>query len=347
MCTELKIRAFNAVLPPEFIRQTEINEKAMMAAKTFIMNLIKQTSQYVVNKQPKELDAFPADRLCQGRVINLPELFENPEICNELTDLAVKIDAKEPIALLEVSKNVHYLMDCRILTITKAIKEILPNGIRMSKTEHRQLTSLSPDLSGQVCDKITQHACSRISKETIERLQEYGRRMQVSNLHQRMLDYTVVFNLPNYLPKTFGCGFFTAHLALLCSLQKKTPVAIRTIVPEGLSHLLCFRAHETDFEFQEPVQLEKTGYVAVFQAVVPSQDALLAKIKEIGLIELILRFSAQDTPYEHTSTLDSVKDPEGRAMLEEYRRKAAESGCDEKLFRIHHMYVNTFQEEVK
>jgi hypothetical protein len=237
-------------------------------------------------------------------------------------------------------------MDCKILTITKAIKEILPNGIRMSKTDHRQLTSLSQDLSGQVCDKITQNACMRISKETIERLQEYGRRMQVSSLHQRMLDYTVVFNLPNFLPKTFGCGFFTAQLALHCLLQRKMLVAIRTIVAEGPSHLLFFRAHETDFEFQELDQLEKTGYVAVFQAVVPSQDALLAKIKEIGLIELILRFSAQDTPYEHTSTIESVKDPEGRAMLEVYRRKAAESGCDEKLFRIHHMYCNTIQEEV-
>ncbi len=343
MCTQVKIRAFDAVLPPEFIKQTEKNEKAMKAAKMFVINLIKETSQYVENKQPKGLDAFPADRLCQGRVTILPELIENPEVCRELKELV----HSQEMTTLEVSKEVHYLMDCRILTITKAIKEILPNGIRMSKTEHRQLTSLSKDLSGLVCDKITQNACMRISKETIERLQEYGRRMQVSSLHQRMLDYTVVFNLPNYLPKTFGCGFFTAQLALLCSLQRKTLVAIRTIVVEGPSHLLFFRGHETDFEFQEPGQLEKTGYVAVFQAVVPSQDALLAKIKEIGLIELILRFSAQDTPYEHTSTLESVKDPEGRAMLEEYRRKAAESGCDEKLFRIHHMYVNTIQEEVK
>ena len=366
MCTQVKIRVIDAVLPPEFIKQTEKNEKVMMAAATFVVNLIKETLQYVGNKQPKGFDAFPGDRLCQGRVVILSELFEKPDVCKELENLAERIKVKVEIlkersqkqncscssffenelASLAISKDVHYLMDCRILMITRAVKSIEPNGIRLAKTEHRQLTSLSKEISGTVCDKITQNACTRVSKETMERLQEYGRRMNASELHQRMLDQVVVFNPPNLLPKTFGCGFFTVHLALHCLLQRKTPLAIKTTVPEGPSHLIFFKAQENDFEFQDPGLFAKTSYVAILQAVVPSQESLLAKIKEIGFIELVLRYSAQDTPFEHTSSLESVKDLEARTLIEEYRKKAAESGCNKELMQIHHMYSSTIQEEV-
>ncbi len=345
MCTQVKIRAIDAVLPPELIKQTEKNEKVMMAAAAFVINLIKETIQYF--EKPKEFDAFPGDRICHGRVVILPELFENPDVCQELKDLAEKIKQSQVcLSSLEISKDVHYLMDCRILMITRAVKSIEPSGIRLAKTEHRQLTSLSKNLSGQNCDKITQNTCTRVSKETMERLQEYGRRMQVSELHQRMLDQVVVFNPPNLLPKTFGCGFFTVHLALHCLLQRKTPLAIKTTVPEGPSSLIFFKAQENDFELQEAPQLEKTSYMAILQAVVPSQEALLAKIKAIGFIELVLQYSAQDTPFEHTSTLDSVKDLEARTLIEEYRAKAAQSGCKEELMKIHHMYPSTIQDEV-
>lgn len=346
MCTQVKIRAFNAVLPLELIKQTETNKKTKIAAEEFIVNLIKETIQYVTSKKPKELDAFPGDRLCQGRVTILPELFENPEICKELENLAEKIEAKEPIALLDVSRDVQYLMECRLLMITRAVASIEPSGISRAKTEHRQLASLSKGLSNHIFEKIAFDTCSRISKETMERLQDYGRRMNVPELYQRMLDTVVVFNLPKMPPRTFGCGFFTVHLALHCLLARKTPLAIKTTVSEGPSHLIFFEAKENDFECQDQGQFAKTSYVTIFQAVVPSQESLLAKIKEIGFIELVLRQSALETPFEHTSTLDSVKDPEGRTLIEEYRKKAAESGCDESLLKIHHMYPSTIQEEV-
>jgi hypothetical protein len=344
MCTQVKIRAFNAVLPPELIKQTKNNEKTKIAAEEFVVSLIKETIRYVAKKEPKGLDAFPGDRLCQGRVTILPELFENPAVCKELEDLAIKIEAKNEIALLEISKDVHYLMDCRILMITRAVASTEPSGISRAKTEHRQLASLSKGFSNHIFEKIAFDTCSRISKETMERLQDLGRRMKVPELHQRMLDTVVVFNLPKMPPRTFGCGFFTVHLALHCLLARKTPLAIKTTVPQGPSHLLFFEAKENDFEFQEAPQFEKTSYVTIVQAVVPSQEALLAKIKEIGFIELVLRQSALETPFEHTSTLDSVKDLEGRTLIEEYIEKA--SGCDERLLKIHHMYPSTIQEEV-
>lgn len=346
MCTQVKIRAIDAVLPPELIEKIETNEKTKIAAETFVVNLIKETIRYVENKQPKAMDAFPGDRLCQGRVTILPELFENPEVGKELKDLAEKIESKNEIALLEISKDVHYLMDCRLLMITRAVKSIEPNGIRLAKTEHRQLASLSKGLSNLTFEKITHDTCTRVSKETMHRLQGYGRRMKVPELHQRMLDQVVVFNLPNMPPRTFGCGFFTVHLALHSLLARKTPLAIKTTVPEGPSSLIFFEAKERDFECQNQEQFAKMSYVTIFQAVVPSQESLLAKIKEIGFIELVLRQSALETPFEHSSTLDSVKDLEGRTLIEEYIGKAKASGCDERLLKIHHMYLSTIQEEI-
>ncbi len=349
MCTQVKIRALDAVLPPDLIKQTEMNKKTMKAAATFVVNLIDETICHAANKLPHGLDAFPGDRLCQARLMILPELFEKPEVCKELQELSekIKVGLGKEIATLEISPDVNYLMNCRLLKITRTVKSIEPSGILLSKTDHRQLASLSNELTGKACEKITQHACTRISKETMERLQEYGRRMRVTELHQRMLDHVVVFSPPNFPPRSFGCQFFTVHLALHCLSQRKNPLAIKTIVPEGPSRLIFFKAQENDFEFQEAPQLEKTSYVAIFQAVVPSEKALVAKVKEIGFVELILRYSAQETPFEHTSSLSDVKDLEARTLIEEYRKKAAESGCDEKLIRIHHLYSSTIQEEVK
>lgn len=347
MCTQVKIRAFDAVLPPELIKQTETNEKTMTAAATFVVNLIDETIRHVQSRLPHGLDAFPGDRLCQARLIILPELLEKPEVCKELQTLSERIKVEKGIASLEISPDVNYLMNCRLLKITRTVKSIEPSGILLSKTDHKQLATLSKELTGKAFEKITQNACTRVSKETLERLQEYGRRMRVTELHQRMLDHVVVFSPPNFPPRSFGCQFFTVKLALLRLLEQKNPLAIKTIVPEGASQFIFFKAQGNDFMFQEAPQLEKRSYVAIFQAVVPSEKALVAKVQEIGFVELILRYSAQETPFEHTSSLDSVKELEARTLIEEYRKKAAESGCDEKLMRIHHLYSSTIQEEVK
>jgi hypothetical protein len=375
MCTQVKIRAVDAVLPSELIRQAQANEKTMMAAAILVVNLIGETISFVEQKQPKGLDAYPGDRICQGRVIILPELFEKPEVCQELQLLAEKIKAQQQvlkkrkqlqncspaeffekeIASLEISNDVHYLMDCRLLMVTRATHYIEPSGIVQSRADHGNLSKLSPDIDrverfgSNFREQITQNACMRVSAQTMARLQETSRRMKIPELLQRMVGEVVVYKPENFPPKSFGCQFFTMQLALTHLLERKMALAIRKIVPSDKPHsFIFFKAAEKDFELNE--QLPKTSYVAIFHAVVPSEENLIAKIKEIGFIELTLRYAAQENPFQHTSSIDDVKDPEARRVLEEYREKAAKSGClkgSHPLLLLHHVYCNTIQEEVK
>jgi hypothetical protein len=377
MCTQIKVRAIDALLPPELIKYIEDDEKTMMAAATLVVNLMQETIQYVEKKIPKGLDAFPGDRLCQGRLIILPELFEKPEVCQEMKQLAEMIKAKlqilierrknqncscssffeKEIATLEISEDVRYLMDCRLLMITRATKLVEPSGVIHTMTDHGNLTKLSPKIQlierkpSRFRELITLNACMRVSAESMVRLQDYSRGMNVPPLLQRMIGQVVVLKPDGYPPRTFGCQFFTVHLALCRLLEQKTPVAIRTIVPAGKLHsCIFFKPKENAFEFQsldEARQLPKSSYVAIFHAVVPSEDNLIAKVHEIGFIELILRYAAQEVPFEHRSSHDDVKDAEARQLLEEYRDKAAKSGCNHELLRLHHLYSTTIQEEVK
>ncbi|HEX2578977.1 MAG TPA: hypothetical protein VHK67_01055 [Rhabdochlamydiaceae bacterium] len=345
MCTKVKIRAFNAILPAELIQRTATDKKTLMGAATFVANLIEDTNRTMQDRLLKGFDAFPGDRLCHARVMILSDLFDKPDVCTELQALIKNTQAE--MVNLEISSDVSYLISCRLLKITRAVKSIEPSGIVLAKTDHKQLATLSKELSGMVLDKITRYACTKMSKETMERLQEYGRRMQVAPPYQRMLDHVVVATYGGFAPRTFGCQFFTVKLAMMHLLEKSRLLTIKTIVPEGPSQLFFFMPQKTDFVFEKAPQLEKTAFVTIFQAVVPSEKAVIEKIQEIGFIELILRYSAQLNPFEHTSTLDDIKDLDGRAVIEEYRKKAAESGCDEKLMQIHHLYCNTIQEEVK
>lgn len=380
MCTQVKIRAVDAVLPLELIRQTQANEKSMMAVAALVVNLIGEMISFVEQKQPKGLDAYPGDRICQGRVIILPELFEKPEVCQELKLLAEKIKVKlqalkerkrmqncspaeffeKEIAPLEISKDAHYLLDCRLLMVTRATQYTESSGIVQSRADHGNLSKLSPDidrverLGSNFREQITQNACTRVSAQTMVRLQEYSHRMKIPALLQRMVDQVVVYKPENFPPKSFGCQFFTMQLALYHLLERKTALAIRKIVPSGKPHgFIFFKATEKDFELQDlnkAEHLPKTSYAAIFHAVVPSEENLIAKIKEIGFIELILRYAAQENPFQHSSSIDDVKDPEARRTLEEYRERAAKSGClkgPHPLLLLHHVYCNTIQEEVK
>src|ERR1700733_11856800 len=301
MSTEVKIRAMDDVLPTALITRMKNDEKAMMAAATLVFNLTLETIHYVGNKLPKRLDAYPGDLNCQGRVTLLPELVEKKEVCQELRGLAEKIKVKmqvlkdrrreqncscsefyeKEIATLEVSSDVRYLMDCRLLTITRATQYVKPNGMIMSMTDHGRLSVLSPKfheienrtLGNNFREQITQNVSTRISAETMVRLQDLSRRRKIPEQLQRMISQVVVFKPENYPPKTFGCSCFTLQLALLELLEKKISLAIKTIVTKGEEpRLIFFKAQENDFEFQElneARQLPKTVFVAICLAVVP------------------------------------------------------------------------------
>lgn len=381
MCTQLQRKVVDALLPLQLIEQIRTlkdHEKMMMAVATLVVNLMDQMMNYIQTRQPKRFDAFPGDRICQARLIALPDLFDKPGVCLELKQLKEQVTARlealrqrkrsqdcssavffeKQIASLEISRDVLYLLDCRLLMVTRATQKVDPNGIVFSRADYGNLSTLSPTIDlidnklGQnFREQIMNNACSRVSAESMIRLQEYGRKMKIPPLLQKMCDVVRVYQSDiKYPAKTFGCQFFTMQLALYHLLDRKAPVAIKTIVPkDNVPRFIFFKAGETDFQLH-PETILKPSFIAIFHAVVSSEDKLVSKIKEIGFIELVLRYAAQEDPFEHGSRLEDVKDPEGRAVLEEYKKKAAESGCLKgpgQLLLLHHLYCNTFQDEVK
>ena len=75
-----------------------------------------------------------------------------------------------------------------------------------------------------------------------------------------------------------------------------------------------------------------------------------AKVQEIGFSRLILVCTAQEEPYEHGSTLDSVTDPEARAEIESHIKMASEIDCvkdKNPLLLMDHIFCNSLQEELK
>lgn len=376
---QVKFRATDYLLPPALIDLAKTNEKAMTVTATLVLNLFKQVIQIVQRNQPPNLDAFPGDRQCHDRnLLILPDLLENPEILEELKALEVKITAaltalnrrsgkqvtssldffEKEIASLTISRDVRFLMDCRLLMVTRQPQPAQPSGRVISKSEPGNLTQLSKKfheienrgIGNNFREQITQRASTRISAETVVRRQEYSRRMIIPELLKSMIEEFVIFKPDNYPPKSFGCQFFTLQLALYRLLEKNTPLAIKTIVPKGDPHLIFFKAGQNDFEFQnliEVAQLPKTSYVGIIEAIVPSEENLLTKIEKIGFIELLLRYAAQEPPYQPGTRSEDVKNPQGRQMLEAYRETAADSGCNEELLFFHHVYLNTLQDEIK
>jgi hypothetical protein len=157
---------------------------------------------------------------------------------------------EKEIAALTISSDVRYLMDCRLLMITRQLQPPEPSGRRISKSEPANLTKLSKKFQDIVENKqpgknfleqITQNASTRISAETVERMQEYSRKMKIPPLLRDMIEEFVIFKPDGYPPKSFGCQLFTLQLALCHLLEKKTPIAIKTIVPKGDRQLIFLK----------------------------------------------------------------------------------------------------------
>jgi hypothetical protein len=60
----------------------------------------------------------------------------------------------------------------------------------------------------------------------------------------------------------------------------------------------------------------------IIEAIVPSEENLKIKIKEIGFIELMMRYAAEEPPFQPGSRLEDVKNLQGRQMLADYRKKS-------------------------
>ncbi|HUD01915.1 MAG TPA: hypothetical protein VMR37_06275, partial [Rhabdochlamydiaceae bacterium] len=169
MCTQIEIRGVQTLLPCSLIRhiretkpQTEpalqALDKQMTTAATLVVNLILDLAKRIRQNKLKELDCNAGDAGCQMRATVIPGLLSSPAVLEEL--IRLEIIAKEVSAVLQIrrslkcsyiqllfenptagffdkhilqrlsfSKEVCYLLDCRMLKVTRIVDHIEPNGI--------------------------------------------------------------------------------------------------------------------------------------------------------------------------------------------------------------------------
>jgi hypothetical protein len=379
----MSIRVIDTILRPELIKSLQApeedesksqHEKRMVSVATLIVNLMKDTIIKIQKHQIRELDANPGDLGCQKRALHLRKILMQPAVLAELKELDKSIKAldalmqtrrtrpgadptavffEKHIAPIQVSPEMMYLLECRLLTVTKVKDHVEPTGVVVTKLDYGVLRNLSSNLDCikyGLREKIISEAAVRMSEKSIALLQEEGKMRTISPLLERMLN-TVRQNKPShpYKPKSFGCILYEMQMILIILREQQALIAIKTVVPKGKPQMIFLRppAPGEDFRVVDIAALPKTELVVVFEGVVQeglSLQELGARVEQIGFTRLILACSAMAAPFEHGSTLEDVDDLEARAEIAAHRSIAREIGP---LIELDHIFCNSIQEELK
>lgn len=264
------------------------------------------------------------------------------------------------IAPIEVSSEMMYLLECRLLTVTKVKDHVEPTGVIVTKLDYGMLKKLSSSVNcikWGIREQIVCNAAVRMSEKSIAMLQEEGKLRNISPLLERMLmtvrqNKVVVVEdkvqIP-YTPKSFGCILYEMQLILTILREQQALIAIKTVVSKGKPQMLYLRplAPGEEFRLVDIAAIPKTELVVVFEGVVHdglSLQELGARIEQIGCTRLILACTSTAVPFEHGTTLEDVADLEARAEIASYRAIAREIGP---LIELDHVYCNSIKEELK
>jgi hypothetical protein len=394
MSIHLQIRVVDALLPPQLLERIlrpappvfqEDQERTMAAVATLIVKLVLETGDSIQKRAIKLLDANPGDKGCQLRAVLLKNFILSPTIADEVVSLKTRIStvqkalqvrcsilgsSKSPqgtaaqffehhLYPLMASKEVIYLLSCRLLTVVKTPSHVEANGVIVTKTSIDLLSKLSPKISSiedrtHFREEIVCNAAVKVSVDSLAFIQQESRKLKVSPLLHRMLS-VVRQNKPqgNYKPKSFGCQVSEMQMVLTLLREQEAFIAIKTIVKQGNPQHLFLKPSSPGQEFS-PVDIEnvpKETLLVVFEGVlgVPI-EALTTRVAAIGFSNLILACTAQEEPFEHGSTLEDVHDLEARSEIETLRKLAEEIGCvkgKNPLLLLDHVYCNSLQEELK
>jgi hypothetical protein len=373
---------------PETEPDLQALDKQMTTTATLVVNLILDLAKQVRQNRLKELDCNAADAGCQMRATVIPGLLSSSAVIEELTRLETV--AKEISAVLQIrrslkcsyiqlllenptagffekhilqrlhfSKEVCYLLDCRMLKVTRVVDHIEPNGIVVTKTSVEELSKLSKNiqvLSIDFRNQLVQNAAARISEVSLSFMRGIATRLNMPPLVQRMIQQVRQNKTNgNFVPKSFGCLFYEIQIMLTHLRQQQALIAIKSIVKEGKACHFFLRPQSpgTEFSFvdEKEVQLlPPSNILVVFEGVISlSNDAFAHRVQEVGFSRLILTCAAQEAPFEPGSRLEDIEDLEARAEIEMHKKTAPDIGCvkgQNPLLLLDHVFCNSLQDEL-
>lgn len=309
-----------------------------------------------------QLDAHAGNYGCEAHSFRLLHLARSRELklecaalrpkCEEI--LAAKEFYESTVSKLTVSPEMGYLLQARVLTITK--KMCVSEGYETEKTVPARLRALASTLNKHCLAEIVSFTQEALSRNSIAFLgAEAPRCTSVEGDEKRLISRMFEpANLVLYSGrkeelrlKTFSCSFFTVKAVLLHLKESGTPVIVKPLnkVGEAPSPGLLFRSsggclvpsHE---------KLDPAAPVIVCEGITTHTLAELAeKINPYGLEKILLANAALGEQYVPNHAEFPVKDADAEKEIAVWRRVAAEHDL-QKLFNFVHMYCNTLGKEV-
>lgn len=289
-----------------------------------------------------ELDALVGNNGCESHAFNILVLAHSQDLQNEIRILQPTIEAIgnrilgkktvgapsiDDIEGIMVSKNMSYLIQSRMLTITKAGEKTNPHLLA-----GRALNKLQSEVGKIVM--ASQVAMSRLSFELLHAQLE---QMHLGSglVHQIMDDLKEFTPILGRDPKVYSSCYFTTKAVVLLSATLQAPLVLKSMTKEkGQEETVLFTPTETQ------------GVYVVQETVDPKRPVILCDTlmsadlswirNEVNLGELLLIDAAhEECQFVPRHPEIVISDPEALTELLAAKPKTAP-------FHIDHFYCTTW-----
>ncbi len=354
----------NTLLSDELVHRIEDrnidNPATVLALVELIANLAVDTFKCFSKERFKEFDSNPADEACQSRVAILV-YFSTLPVLNQLAELektCQKIKKqvndrssqkslpregcaaffKSVLRELRISREVEFLLHARLLTVT-CIRDTDAEGVRKVYSTISNLEKITKKI-GSIDSSIRQCLFNQSQVTHSKHSIQYMHFLAKDELAKRMSREEQIFRpqLSNgYEPKHFSCHYFEVVTMLDQVEEKGVLIALKSIMRGAVPFAF--------FEEGRLLQERPSGdrMVLVVEGTLKgTPEQICGEVARTSIREVILADVAKGPPFDDKSTLDDLKIPEARRVIEGERRRALMTTFD-----LVHTYLNLVKYEDK
>jgi len=357
-------------------------EKSMIVLAQLVNNVIIEAEKSFSKGTLKDFDANPGDAGCQLRGLELRTLLSSSFIEEEFKELkqtAQKLkkllqtrNPKKEAALeffnrnvisINVSKEMAFLLECRLLQQLKIPNFQDENGIIFTKTEISRLSMFSKGIS--IIDNRVRNQCvdelkAKVSQESVSFIQKEASKIssfvdEEKEFLEKMLsdEMIVKSDCGSMAERSFSCAFFNMKAVLQRLKEEQVPIAFKSIVKKGEEPFLFFMRSPScgdEFTIIPDESLDPKEIIVVFEGAVLglSKEEFSKKVETIGFSKLVLALDSQEAPFTPTSDLSSIKNQKALDEIMMFQKAAEHLGCvkSKRSFLIlDHVFANTIEEE--
>lgn len=380
-----KTVSFNGSLkvinPYSVDREEESSEKEMSTLARLVLNTALRTIKALQSGKYTQFDALVGDFSCQLRAFQVYDLVLLKQLQEEAKNLSSALDAslkdlrerpgkisknaagtlssgeffKQKVQAIKVSEEMAFLMRAHLLTVTKV--NTLKQGIEVEFTDISRLAQLSPKIDSEISRNIVDRTQSRMSQESILAIQQEAQLVSLLSEGEKKLLVSMLQvirtnasqDIGKDIAKSFSCLFFNFKTGLLRLIEKQAFVLVKQQKFEKgkkpITILFQGSPKQRDFVLiKEGTVIAKETPIIVFEGDFTSDE----KLKEFGLLDVLLVNAAQENQFEQGSKLSDIENDDARREIQQFIEKAQKMGCvigQKPFFLLDHVYCSCFAEQ--